>query len=228
MALHVHDHHEVIVVLEGRMFVKGEKGESLTGQAGQVLVYPTGIPHEEQSDPSAPVRTLFFSFEGTAPKGLSLFSGREGRVPVLARFLFRDFVSFGQDLNQANACGYLNLLFQELAPPATIDGRDVLIQKAQFYLADHYARPITLQDIASACHCSKFHFSRIFKEGTGMTPMQALRAVRIQQAKQLLRTTILGMSAIAEQTGFSNEYHLSREFKKHTGLTASSFRRDGR
>ncbi len=225
MEFHEHDHHELIVLLEGRMQVRGAKGQVWKAQAGELLIYPAGVAHEESSDAEAPVRTLFFSFHGEAPEDIRAFSGTGDRVITLARFLFHELIASYPNLNQTKLCAYLNLMALELSPPRVLDVHAQLVDKANLYLADHYSEPVQLEDLARACHCSKFHFARIYKEQTGLSPMRALKQLRIQQAQELLRTSLLSLSAIAEQCGFSNEYHLSREFKRITGLGTRDFRK---
>lgn len=84
-------------------------------------------------------------------------------------------------------------------------------------------RPITLADMAAQAHLSPYHFSRSFKESTGMSPVAFLLRQRIKTAKQMLkgRETLAG---IAHACGFSSQSHFTTAFKSMTGSTPASYR----
>jgi len=70
---------------------------------------------------------------------------------------------------------------------------------------------------------SPYHFARRFKQTTGKSPHQYILGLRIEQAKQqLLRGASL--SQITEQLGFADQSHLSRSFKRVTGISPQAFR----
>ena len=53
-------------------------------------------------------------------------------------------------------------------------------------MAEHLAEEISVEGMAAVAGLSPFHFSRVFKHATGMSPLQYLRRVRIETAKRLL------------------------------------------
>jgi transcriptional regulator GlxA family with amidase domain len=72
---------------------------------------------------------------------------------------------------------------------------------------------------------SKFHFSRRYRQLTGLTPMEDLRQLRLEAARDLLLTTDLPLKAIAPRTGLGDEYHLSRLFRRAFGIAPGELRR---
>jgi AraC-like DNA-binding protein len=96
--------------------------------------------------------------------------------------------------------------------------------QVEAYFRTHLAEKITLAQLASALHISPSLLSHRYTEQTGRSPMLALIDLRIQLAKTLL---LHGpkLSDIAERTGFYDAYHLSKTFKKHTGLSPNAFLR---
>ena len=62
------------------------------------------------------------------------------------------------------------------------------------------------------------YLNRTFRRVTGKTVFQYLNRVRINRVKELLKTTDMKLAEIAALTGFSDEFYLSRQFKKATGV----------
>jgi len=69
------------------------------------------------------------------------------------------------------------------------------------------------------------YINRLMRQHTGQTIYQYLLNYRIDKAAQLIRSSELPFSEIAEQTGFLNTSHFSHSFKKRTGKTPSEFRK---
>lgn len=92
------------------------------------------------------------------------------------------------------------------------------------YVGDNLEKDLKLAEIAGAAHMSPYHFSRLFKESTGLTPHQYVIERRIQRAKELLRGTTLPIAEIALSCGFANQSHLNRHFKRLLGVRPKALR----
>ena len=88
-----------------------------------------------------------------------------------------------------------------------------------------YQKNIDIEDLASRCLMSKYHFIRSFKALTGLTPYAYLTNVRITAAKDLLKSTNIKIGSIADSIGIPDQLYFSKLFKKHTGLTPSEYRK---
>ncbi|WP_342074940.1 AraC family transcriptional regulator [Yoonia sp. SS1-5] len=84
---------------------------------------------------------------------------------------------------------------------------------------------ISLERIALTVEISPFHFSRMFKQETGMSPYQYVIHSRVELARGLLLTGRDSIADIAIQVGFSSQSHLTESFKKIVGTTPAKFRR---
>ncbi|WP_446697200.1 helix-turn-helix transcriptional regulator [Streptomyces cremeus] len=88
-------------------------------------------------------------------------------------------------------------------------------------------REWTVDEMAAAAMFSKFHFTRLFRDSTGLSPGRFLSALRLQEAKRLLRTTGFSVAEISAQVGYSSVGTFSTRFKECVGLPPSEFRSTG-
>jgi two-component system response regulator YesN len=99
------------------------------------------------------------------------------------------------------------------------------LQQAIKYIHNNFSTDISLDRVAGTAGISKYHFSRLFKEMTGLTYQSYLNRVRIEQAKKLLNDEELSITDTGYAVGYSDLTHFERIFKKLTGTTPSQYRR---
>lgn len=83
---------------------------------------------------------------------------------------------------------------------------------------------ITVDDLAAEAGMSPSHFSRIFKETVGSTPMQYVMAYRIEQAIAMMRDAGRPLGDVALACGFADQAHFTRSFKQLMGKTPKAYR----
>jgi AraC family transcriptional regulator len=93
------------------------------------------------------------------------------------------------------------------------------LQQALDYINQHLDQDLTIAAIATAVQMSPYHFSRRFKQSTGLAPHQYVIQCRVERAKQLLLEGSLTIAEIAVSVGFANQSHLNRHFKRLLGVT---------
>ncbi|WP_256758074.1 AraC family transcriptional regulator [Cohnella sp. WQ 127256] len=93
------------------------------------------------------------------------------------------------------------------------------------YIAKHPNADLGLAALAQQASVTGAHFSRVFKQLTGMNVTDYVNAKRIVQAKELLNDTDENISLIAEQCGFESLPHFHRIFKRITGVTPGTYKR---
>ncbi|KAF3884930.1 MULTISPECIES: AraC family transcriptional regulator [Nostocales] len=98
------------------------------------------------------------------------------------------------------------------------------LQKVADYVHDRLNQDISLSEMAGVLNLSQYHFCRLFKQSTGVTPHQYLTRYRIDRAKQLLLNTELTITEITFELGFNNHSSFTRLFKQYTGVTPKTFR----
>lgn len=99
------------------------------------------------------------------------------------------------------------------------------IQSAIDYINGHITEEVTVEEIARSVYLSKYHFSRLFKERTGMTVMKYVLKTRITMAKELLRSESISIAHVSEECAFSSLSYFSRAFKLETGLTPLQYKK---
>lgn len=99
------------------------------------------------------------------------------------------------------------------------------VQKAVTYVHRHYNQRITLHELAKTLNYSEGHLSRAFQNETGKTLSAYLNSLRIENACKLLDSGMYNITETAVMVGFSSYEKFSVEFKKHTGMTASAYRK---
>ncbi|MEM7581190.1 MAG: helix-turn-helix domain-containing protein [Mastigocoleus sp.] len=92
------------------------------------------------------------------------------------------------------------------------------------YINHNLAESIKLKDLAAYLGISQFHFSRLFKKSTGITPHQYVMQQRIEEAKNLLKKGNTPIIEIALNCGFNSHAHLGKYFRQITGITPKAYR----
>jgi AraC-like DNA-binding protein len=98
-------------------------------------------------------------------------------------------------------------------------------QKAQLvrdYVHSHYRENFSLNTLSELVHTSPFHLNRIFAREYGMPPHAFQTHIRVERAKQLLLHGAT-VAEVAAATGFYDQSHLSRYFKRIVGVSPSSY-----
>lgn len=103
--------------------------------------------------------------------------------------------------------------------------QSAIIHQARTYIENHFSDPdLSLNQVAAQVNLSPSHFSAIFSQAMGETYRDYLTRLRVEHAKECLRTTNLLCSEIAYQCGYNDPHYFSYLFKKNTGLSPQSFR----
>jgi AraC-like DNA-binding protein len=123
-------------------------------------------------------------------------------------------------------CDVLRLLVDVAAHggPAPVGGG--WLAESQARLAADLGEPLALPDVAAAVGMPYQTWRKRFRAATGSAPARYRLLRRVDAARDLLRRTSMGTRDIAASLGFTDEHHLSRQFRRTTGRTAGEYRRD--
>ncbi len=101
-----------------------------------------------------------------------------------------------------------------------------LPELAKIYMHERFGEKITIKDMCRVLGCSKSALLTSFKSEYGTTLNSYLCEIRIEEAKRLLRTTNMTISAVAEATGFYDQSYFSKVFSAKLGITPSDYRKE--
>lgn len=102
--------------------------------------------------------------------------------------------------------------------------RQNFARNLETYLKEHLSEDLTVEQIAADFHISRSKLYASCETYLGMGIARYIRGLRMEQAKELLTSTDLTISQVAEKSGFSDYNYFCRIFKKETGVPAKKYR----
>lgn len=98
------------------------------------------------------------------------------------------------------------------------------LRRVTDFLRANLDQKVTLEQLAELVDVSQFHFARLFKRSTGLSPHQYLIKLRVEQAKDLLLNRNLSIADVAQAVGFTDQSHLTNHFKSLLGISPGKYR----
>ncbi|MCI0713109.1 MAG: AraC family transcriptional regulator [Chloroflexi bacterium] len=240
-APHWHEEYCIGVVEDGVQQYFYRRGTHI-GTRNTVLVCMPGEIHTGHSPASSWTYRMFYVSAGIltsiseqlAGKSTPLpdFSGTTIDDPYVAALLRRAHHTLSDDTatTLAQQSTLLIALTQLVyrhgdysIKPETIADHRPAIQRARDYLDAHYAENVSLDELAAVAYLSPFQLIRSFQQQIGLTPHAYLIHTRVMQARLLLKSGWTAAQA-ATETGFADQSHLHRHFKRMLGVTPGQYK----
>ena len=102
---------------------------------------------------------------------------------------------------------------------------DAAIGRCQAWTGEHYAQDAPVAAMVQLSGLPERSFQRRFKLATGMTPLEYVHTMRLEEAKHLLETTTEAVEAIAEAVGYEDAAFFARLFRRKVNLSPAQYRR---
>jgi AraC-like DNA-binding protein len=223
---HAHESaHELLLVAGGEMLTEME-GRAYRSPVGTLMFHPAGVVHAERVGSREPCDLLFVAWRRDA--GIAFLgyprsaADPSGRMRMLFEWLLAldPSVPAQRETRIAALHALVAAFVGSSASPS-----DELVLTVREHVRARLAEPLRLDDLAERVGMSKYHFLRVFRAATGMTPIAYVRAMRVDAARALLTVSSLPLREIASQVGFADEFQLSRTFRQVTGQSPGSVRR---
>ena len=98
------------------------------------------------------------------------------------------------------------------------------LNRVQDYIEAHLDDRLTLTELAGVACLSAYHFSRSFKQATGVGPQRYVMQRRLERAQTLMRRSNQPLALIAQEAGFADQSHLTSIFRREMGVTPGRYR----
>lgn len=249
-AMHFHNYLEIGYCYygEGEMIIGGE---SYNYRGQMFTVIPRNCPHCTRSEEQKISRWeyLFIDVNGfleeeykerpmmlkkllprIAEKGAAFSAVQHPELARLIRGILEEMRS-RKEFHRESVRGYLLSLLVELArrdgdytENEADSGEEKRIAEVLDYIAEHFAQPIKIAELAALCHISETHFRRVFERVMNVSPSEYINMIRIQHACSLLQETSESIEAIREKSGFSTASTFNRNFMKLVQMSPGQWR----
>ncbi len=223
------------------------KGVILTGgvrhelPADHFFIIPAGVPHAYFADDRDPWSIYWIHFAGpksrlfshTALQPVPLERGPTSRINDridLFNEIFRN-LERGYSIETLE---YTNLCLEHLLASFTHlrqfriikEGleKDPVSQSIN-YMLEHLDRKLTLNEVAAEVRLSASHYSRLFSERTGHSPVEYFIQLKIQRACRLLDNSDWSIAEVAREMGFEDQFYFSRLFRKIMNMSPRVYRK---
>ena len=246
---HTHDSLEVLCCLRGAIGYEFDRWPSVTMTAGCFLVVPEDAGHRITSGLESPSLRMSFFLRPTLAKDgrFNLFTAadfREFRANLLKKPFTpqaipndaRDVLSRLANLVYAPALQSAQLaearILAVFAFHALASGLQTPVRKAETRLMDeavkwletHYAEKVTLAQLVAYMGYGRSRLFSLFREHTGLSPLDWLNRHRIRRAQELLAATDAPVAEVARQVGFTDLPFFFRLFRRHVGCSPAAAR----
>jgi len=233
------DHLMLCVDGNGYVVVNGLKNHL---QAGELLIIPRNAPHTYWAADDTPWSIYWMHFLGDeADYYVERIPGPGQPIPtdsatqLEAVRLFRDCLdtletgyALATLIYAAQSARHILslLLFRNPVFPLEqrAENRQQLLESTLELMRNRVAESIGLDEFARHAGLSVSHFSALFRDQTGQSPMAYFTQLKIRKACRLLDLSAKPVKVVAIETGYSDPYYFSRVFKKVMGISPERYR----
>lgn len=215
--------HHFLIVTNGSGYFEVE-GKRFMLSAGQGFFMRKGVPH--RYDPKERLSTLWVTFLG-GDSILDHYGIEQSFIFDAPAILQRstkaliDFCGGSSTVLTRSAAGYSWLnewLHDHFSPQAPIE---VQVRR---YLESHFPEELTLEQIASAVHMSRYSLCHYYQERGRGTVMDQLKKIRIEKACRMLRFSGASLEQIGKDCGIASPSYFAKLFKEQMGCSPREYR----
>lgn len=238
-APHLHNHLELVGMIEGKAMAYVEEKVYEINSGDAFFIFPNQIHHYEKIADENYILLLFpmdilpeytSVFQSKVPKSALIPGALKNRHVLRSMqeiLALKDSTEYGSYHDYLTK-GYLLILFGQLFALSELeDTPHVDVQTVKLlldYCIGHYKEEISLDQVASQLHLSKFYISHLFSQKLHLSYSDYIRSLRISEACRLLTETSLGITEISFQVGFPTPRTFNRAFLKYVGHTPREYR----
>lgn len=238
---HTHHFTELFYVIRGEGYFLVDEQKEKVKQDDFIIVNPN-VSHTEVGEKNSTLEYIVLGIDGLQflndeQQGyydFSIHNYEDYKHEIL--FYLRTLVEEAQrkDDHFENICHNLleiliiNML-RRTNKSLLIEATQKVTKECKFieqYINEHYTEDITLQKLSELTYLNKYYIVHSFKKYKGLSPINYMIAKRIEEAQNLLTTTTMSLSKVAEALGFSSQSYFSQIFKKEVKVTPNQYRKN--
>lgn len=209
-------------------------------RAGSVLLLRPDAAARYRTQSEAGFEAHWVAFDGPAVRGGVFCTALDKIAPVAEPGMHADIVELFNrlhDLSHLRLEGYqremgatIVLMVARLVNYAIAEKRlpqhVSQVEQAKTLIAERARDRLNVEEIAAQVGMSHSTFRRVFRRITGFTPYHYFLRQKVIAGRELLENTALSIRVVAEELGFSDQYHFSRVFRRIAGLSPSKWREE--
>ena len=244
---HTHAEHTLIIGMDNALAAEWSidgQFKDLQYNKGDVFVVPAGVPHRAYWKQESEGILLALKLESVISAAID--SVNSDRLEIIPQFASTDkrlfqivqWLLMELRLKQMGSNIYAESLITMIkvhlirtysaVQPTIPDYKGGLAKhkqkKAIAFINENLDRDLKLLEIAGLVGMSPYHFARMFKQSTGLSPHQYLVRQRLLKAKELLRYTDMAIADIAYTVGYKNPSHFAKVFRQHFKVSPTEYR----
>jgi AraC-like DNA-binding protein len=232
---HWHEEFHVCAVTGGGGYIDVKGVSHFTPKGTLIIVEPGEVHSNHATDGGCTYVNIYVPPELINAREEGVI--QESHFPVLIEndSVVAEFVEMVNRLQSSHALereSALRIFFHQLAaryggmltPPQRCREANALRQ-VRDYLEDNFDREIALRELSELTNLSPYYVNRAFRLAYGIPPHAYLIQARIARAKRMLRQK-WPIAHVAYRTGFADQAHLTRHFKRMVGVTPGQFAQD--
>ncbi len=232
--------YQLLYIASGKahFYFKGDSEEIIT--AGYMILYRPGEMQKYDYYAEDQTEVYWVHFTGNNVENILGKYHFPSQGHVISSGASQEYISVFQKMIQElqlckeNYESYLTLLLEQLfllvnrfQPSNETLGSSSYqeVELAIHYFNEHYHETINIEEYAASLGMSTCWFIRIFKQYTGMTPLNYILRIRLTNAQSFLESSPYNVSEISRIVGYDNALYFSRLFKKHIGFSPLEYRK---
>lgn len=228
------DDYYFLYVCEGNLDVYTLNGSKKSLSAGGFVIFPPNLEYKYSHSENRRLHYVWIHFTGRdvtdileefkiqlSPElnTISAIAEMSGRFQSFFDSCARQTVFRDSEL----AISFNSILLTIAKNTSESDCRSTL-KKSISHIHSGYGGDITVPTLAKLENLSVSRYNTVFKELTGITPMQYVMKIRINAAKELLVGTDLPIKDVGLHVGYADSHFFSRIFRQNTGMTPGEYR----
>lgn len=204
----------------------------LVSHAYNLVGYMPDCQHQGNLLGSQETIILWFDIPPCPPNLSSYFylGDKSGVLRFLFEQIYAEYRAGQQEssaLIQHYAFCIVKLIMRQFRQPSDNGIRNDVFELLQ-YIESNYNSEITPEQMASKLNISEPHLYKVFREVVGITPLQYIQNIRIEQAKNLLSASRYSVQDVADIVGYSDARYFTRIFKKIVGLSPRDWKKQSK